>query len=145
MSSPGLNLLHYATELYVVTDFRKCIVAIYLMTTRRTVLAGLPYGPDPKFGTYGQVLDLKVWPDLLSLGDEMFGAQQPIESSLITTTLLNQGLLPNDPKNPGRTLPYDGRYRGDWYMTNDFFIRDASHREDGRNIENEVNIVHQSK
>lgn len=115
------------------------------MTTRRTVLAGLPYGPNPKFGTYGQVLDLNVWPDLLLLGDEMFGAQQPIESSSITTTLRDQGLLRVDPDSPGRTLPYDGRYRGDWYMTNDFFIRDASHREDGRNIENEVIVAHSTK
>lgn len=71
----------------------------------------------------------------------MFGAQQPIEDSLITTTLRSQGLLQNDTNNPGQTLPYDGRYRGDWYMTNDFFIRDASIGDDGRNIENEVTIA----
>lgn len=93
-------------------------------------MASIPFATNPSFGTYGQVLDLGVWPELLKLGDEMFGAQQPIEDSLITTTLRSQGLL--------QTLPYEGRYRGDWYMTNDFFIRDASTGDDGRNIENEV-------
>lgn len=113
-------------------------VAVYLMTTQRTVLSGLPFDLNPTLGTYRDALHPDVWLDLLALGNEMFGALQPIENSSITTTLRAQGLLPNDPNNPGQTLPYDGRYRGDWFRTNDFFMRDASHGQDGKNIESEV-------
>ncbi|KAJ4420410.1 hypothetical protein N0V82_004399 [Gnomoniopsis sp. IMI 355080] len=85
----------------------------------------------------GQALHPEVWNDLLALGDEMFGARQPIATSLLTKTLQSQGLLPDDPKNPGQTLPYDGRYRGDWFRSNDFFMRDASQGHDGKSFENE--------
>lgn len=102
------------------------------MTTRPQLLQRLRYPGNPSPGTYVQAVDLSVWEKLRSLGDEMFGARQPTANSQITRTLRNQGLLRDD-------QAYDGRYRGDWFKTNDFFIGDAPQGQDGKNIENEVN------
>lgn len=112
---------------------------MYLITTRSRLLSGLRCtGGKLKDQTYGETLDISVWPLLRTLGDEMFGARQPFADSQITTALRQQGLLPEDPKNPGQTLPYDGRERGEWYKSNDFFMRYAPQGEDGKNVEAEV-------
>lgn len=121
-----------------IIDLELRIVAMYLMTTERTILSGLPFAGNPSLMSYGRTLHPQVWIDLLNLGDEMFGARQPIETSLITTTFRDQGLLPDDPNNPGQKVPYNGRYRGEWFQFNDFFMRDAPQGHDGKNCENEV-------
>lgn len=68
----------------------------------------------------------------------MFGSRKDIANSTVTVALREQGLLPPDRDNPGEFEPYQGRFRGDFFKHNDFFLRDAAQGEDGKNVESEV-------
>lgn len=97
------------------------------MTTRPDLLRPLDLNLNPR-----------VYRLLAYLGDEMFGSRKPLDTSSITAALREQNLLQPVPGKQGEFLPYQGRYRGDFFKNNDFFFSDDAQGEDGKTVEKQV-------
>lgn len=67
-----------------------------------------------------------------SLGDYLFGARLQLEDTALNQELQRDGPIPN------QAIPYDGQYRDDHFVTNDWFWEDEFQGEDGKNAEKQV-------